>query len=69
MLKGGEAERKQYLEFLGSGGSRFPLESLKLAGVDMSSPEPIQKAIGVFSRLLDELEALTAGTSGKASHS
>jgi len=69
VLNGGETERKQYLEFLGSGGSRFPLESLKLAGVDMSSPEPIQKAIGVFSRLLDELEALTAGTSGKASHS
>ncbi|NNM53111.1 MAG: oligoendopeptidase F [Spirochaetales bacterium] len=58
VLKGGEKEREQYLGFLKSGGSRFPLESLKEAGVDMSQPEPIQRAMEVFGRRLDELERL-----------
>ena len=64
VLGGGDRERNQYLQFLKSGGSRFPLESLKLAGVDMSSPEPIKRAIAVFGRLLDELESLTASSAG-----
>ena len=59
VLKGGEAERQQYLSFLRSGGSRFPLESLKLAGVDMSQPEPVRSALKVFEGYLDELESLT----------
>ncbi len=58
VLKGGEKERAQYLGFLRSGGSRFPLESLQEAGVDMSQPEPIQRAMEVFARRLDELEKL-----------
>lgn len=61
VLNGGAAERDQYLSFLRSGGSRFPLESLKLAGVDMASPEPVRAALKVFSGYLDELEALTRG--------
>ena len=60
VLNGGNAEREQYLSFLRSGGSRFPLESLKLAGVDMSSPQPVRDALKVFSGYLDQLEALTA---------
>jgi oligoendopeptidase F len=59
VLQGGVAERDQYLAFLRSGGSRFPLESLKLAGVDMASPEPVRSALKVFEGYLDELEALT----------
>lgn len=59
VLKGGPAERDQYLAFLRSGGSRFPLESLKLAGVDMSQPGPVRAALQVFSGYLDELEKLT----------
>jgi len=58
VLSGGEKERKEYFGFLKSGGSRFPIETLKAAGVDMSSPAPVQAACGVFSRLLDELETL-----------
>jgi oligoendopeptidase F len=44
VLHGGMAERDAYLDFLKSGGSRFPIESLKLAGVDMSTPEPVEAA-------------------------
>jgi len=58
VLHGGEAERLQYLTFLKSGGSRFPLESLKLAGVDMARPEPVRSALKVFEGYLDELEKL-----------
>jgi oligoendopeptidase F len=58
VLTGGKAERDQYLSFLKSGGSRFPLESLKLAGVDMSTPDPVRRALKVFEGYLDELESL-----------
>ena len=58
VLGGGAAEREDYFAFLKSGGSRFPIESLKVAGVDMSSPEPVQAACAAFSRLVDELEKL-----------
>jgi oligoendopeptidase F len=44
--------------FLKSGGSRFPIESLKIAGVDMTQPEPVQAACGIFSDLVQELEEL-----------
>jgi len=60
VLQGGDAEREQYLAFLRSGGSRFPLASLKLAGVDMARPEPILSALKVFEGYLNELESLTS---------
>jgi oligoendopeptidase F len=58
VLGGGEAERRDYFAFLKSGGSRFPIESLKVAGVDMSSPEPVNAACRAFARLTGELEKL-----------
>lgn len=58
VLSGGEKERGDYFAFLKSGGSRYPLESLKVAGVDMSSPEPIDAACKSFGRLVDKLEKL-----------
>ena len=58
VLDGGEQERERYLDFLKSGGSRFPLESLKLAGVDMSKPEPVQEAMNTFRSLLETLKSL-----------
>jgi oligoendopeptidase F len=58
VLKGGEKERQDYFTFLKSGGSRFPIETLKAAGVDMSSPEPINAACDTFGKLVDELDAL-----------
>ena len=53
---GGEKEREDYFKFLKSGGSRYPIESLKVAGVDMSSAEPIQAALDTFASLVVELE-------------
>ena len=48
----------RYREFLRSGGSRYPLESLQLAGVDMSSPAPIEQALNTFGGLVEQLEQL-----------
>jgi oligoendopeptidase F len=47
-----------YLGFLKSGGSRFPLETLKAAGVDMTTPAPIESTLRLFDRRLGELEQL-----------
>lgn len=49
VLHGGDAERKEYFSFLRSGGSRFPIDALKIAGVDMSSPQPVQLACARFA--------------------
>ena len=56
VTQGGDADREDYFKFLKSGGSRYPIESLKLAGVDMSSSEPIQSALDVFANLVNGLE-------------
>ncbi|MBQ3107545.1 MAG: oligoendopeptidase F, partial [Firmicutes bacterium] len=58
ILKGGDKEREAYLEFLASGECDYPLELLKRAGVDMSKPEPVEKALELFEELLGKLEAL-----------
>jgi len=58
VLSGSAQEREDYFAFLKSGGSRFPIESLKVAGVDMGRPEPVQAACQSFARLVDELEKL-----------
>ena len=47
-----------YLNFLRSGGSRFPLETLRTAGVDMATPAPIESTLRLFERRLTELEEL-----------
>ena len=56
VTEGGEKERQDYFKFLKSGGSRYPIESLKVAGVDMSSTEPIQAALDTFAKIIEELE-------------
>jgi len=52
----GAAER--YLDFLKSGGSRYPLEALRLAGVDLTDPQPVSGAFQVLAGLVDRLETL-----------
>ena len=47
-----------YLNFLRSGGSKFPLETLKAAGVDMNTPAPIESTLELFEKRLKELEEL-----------
>jgi oligoendopeptidase F len=54
----GEQGRADYFKMLKSGGSRFPIDTLRLAGVDMSKPEPIKLAAQEFERLVAELEQL-----------
>ena len=58
ILKEGEPAAEQYLDFLSNGSREYPLELLRGAGVDMSSPEPIQRALDVYGEQLDEMEAL-----------
>ncbi len=58
VLTEGPEAREAYLAFLKSGGSRYPLESLALAGVDMSRPEPVNKALAKFETMVEELEKL-----------
>ncbi|MDJ0765700.1 MAG: oligoendopeptidase F [Myxococcota bacterium] len=53
---GGEAEREAYIDFLKLGGSQFPLDALRSAGVDMTSPLPIEQALNRLSQLVSELE-------------
>ena len=47
-----------YLNFLRSGGSKFPLEALKIAGVDMTTSAPIESTLRLFERRVNELEQL-----------
>jgi oligoendopeptidase F len=59
--KGTDGERKEalekYLTLLKSGGSDYPMEQLKNAGVDLTQPETIKAVISQFSRLVDQLES------------
>ena len=48
----------RYLDFLKSGGSRYPLEALKMAGVDLTTPEPVSAAFNVLTNLVNRLETL-----------
>lgn len=58
ILNEGEKAVEDYLNFLSGGCSRSPIELLKGAGVDMTGPEPVKQALGLFGDLLDEMEAL-----------
>ena len=60
VLHGGPADLAAYLGFLKSGGSEYPLETLQKAGVDLSTPAPVDAALDLFSRRLAELETLLA---------
>ncbi|MDR3076877.1 MAG: oligoendopeptidase F [Synergistaceae bacterium] len=50
----------RYMKFLSGGGSGYSIELLKQAGVDMSSPKPIEDALNAFASTLDEMESLIA---------
>lgn len=58
ILKGGKAERENYLNVLRAGGSDYPTEILQRAGLDMASPEPYRGIIAGFGETLDEIESL-----------
>jgi len=58
VLAGGTKELNDYLSFLKGGCSKWPLELLQDAGVDMTSPEPVDTALAYFERLVAELDEL-----------
>ena len=58
VLNGGQQELDDYFTFLKSGGSRYPIDSLKVAGVDMSSSKPIQAALDTFANLVSQMDAI-----------
>jgi oligoendopeptidase F len=58
VLHQGASAVQDYLGFLKSGGSRYPIETLQSAGVDMLTPSPIQETIELFKRRLEELRTL-----------
>jgi oligoendopeptidase F len=58
ILKGGPKERDNYLSVLKAGGSDYPTEILKRAGLDMATPAPYQALIANFKDVLDQAEAL-----------
>lgn len=58
ILEKGAPAVADYKRFLSSGSSTDPISLLKIAGVDMSSPEPINEALKLFGTLIDELDAL-----------
>jgi len=60
VLNDGEEAVKKYLEFLSMGGSAYPLDELRHGGVDLSTPEPIDRALGKFERIVEEAEKTLA---------
>lgn len=58
ILKEGAPAVADYKKFLSGGSSQDPISLLKIAGVDMSTPDPVNSALGLFAELVDELEKL-----------
>ena len=56
ILRHGRPALDRYLDFLKRGSSDYPLNLLRLAGVDMSRPEPVNQALWRFGQLLEEME-------------
>jgi oligoendopeptidase F len=57
---GDEAAKQRYLAFIRSGGSKYPIDLLKEAGVDMTTDEPLDLTIKEMNRVMDEMEAILA---------
>jgi oligoendopeptidase F len=58
VLEGGKSELNDYLGFLKGGCSKFPLDLLRDAGVDMEKPEPVDTALQYFDQLVSQLDDL-----------
>jgi len=61
ILEQGETAIKRYIEFLKSGGSDYPVELLKKAGVDLTVSGPVEDALYVFGKTLNEFKNLASG--------
>lgn len=58
VLTEGEQAVKDYIGFLSGGKTKSPIDLLKGAGVDMTTPEPVEEALELFGQLIDEMEKL-----------
>ncbi|HEX8222037.1 MAG TPA: oligoendopeptidase F [Chloroflexia bacterium] len=58
VLEKGESAAEDYKRFLKAGSSTYPLDVLKMAGVDMSTPEPVERAFDILEGFIDRLERL-----------
>lgn len=58
VLNGEEGVLEKYLALLSAGGSEYPIDLLKTAGVDMTTPEPFQRTMEVMNRTMDEIEKI-----------
>lgn len=62
IIKEGQPAVDRYLKFLSRGSSAYSIDLLRDAGVDMTSPEPVEQALGVFNGLVDQMEQLLVET-------
>lgn len=60
VLHGPAAAADEYRAFLKAGGSNYPLALLRAAGVDLATPEPVEKMFAIFSSMVDRLDGLLA---------
>jgi oligoendopeptidase F len=58
VIAGDKEATKRMLTFLGAGGSKYPIDLLKDAGVDMTTDEPLELTIRKMNRVMDEMERL-----------
>ena len=65
VLKGEPGARERYLKLLGAGGSDYPYELVKAAGVDLASPAPYRAVVARMNRIMDEIEAILARRAGR----
>jgi len=65
VLAGDPAATKRYLTFLSAGGSKYPIDLLKEAGVDMTTDEPLNLTLQKMNRVMDEMEKILAKTPTK----
>jgi oligoendopeptidase F len=61
VLAGDAAATKRFLAFLAAGGSKYPIDLLKDAGVDMTTDEPLELTMKKMNRVMDEMEKILAG--------
>ncbi|MDQ3411502.1 MAG: oligoendopeptidase F [Chloroflexota bacterium] len=62
----GAPAQRRYLDLLAAGGSDYPLTLLQKAGVDLTTPEPIETGLAEFERVVTEMEAMVAARPGAA---
>ena len=66
-VKSGDAQAtKRYLTFLSAGGSKYPIDLLKDAGVDMTTDEPLTLTMKEMNRVMDEMEKLLSSEHGRS---